>query len=339
MLSQHVGSANDAYEAVRRRLPDFGITRVADVTGLDWIGIPVWVAIRPLSKNLTVSQGKGLDHAAARASAIFESIELSVAEKVLERGDEPLTGRDLSTGTPVLVRRGHAAVNFARASTEPGEPPFNHSNGLASARSTDTAILQALLELAEREIRAEAHHNPALYTSLTRLETWSVFQQFPSLLSADVQVHLWSLTSRWDVPCVVARLWSEDFPMACLGAGAHVDPEVAAVRAITEAAQSRLTAISGGRDDAEVVPFGGGAGGGDYVDGAQKSTTFSTWVEENRVGIESDWILRSTATLVARCHQLLGVAPVVVQLHEEDDIAVVRVLAEGARFAGNVVVP
>ena len=39
----------------------FGITRLADVTGLDRIGIPVWMAVRPNSKTLAVSQGKGLN--------------------------------------------------------------------------------------------------------------------------------------------------------------------------------------------------------------------------------------------------------------------------------------
>lgn len=32
------------WEAVADRLPDYGITRVADLTGLDCIGLPVWTA-------------------------------------------------------------------------------------------------------------------------------------------------------------------------------------------------------------------------------------------------------------------------------------------------------
>src|SRR5579872_5344414 len=60
-----------------------GITRVANITGLDVIGIPVWVAFRPNSRSLSVSQGKGLDDAAAKASAVMESIEAFHAERIL----------------------------------------------------------------------------------------------------------------------------------------------------------------------------------------------------------------------------------------------------------------
>lgn len=41
-----------------------GITRLANVTGLDVIGIPVYMAVRPSSRSIAVSQGKGLDREA-----------------------------------------------------------------------------------------------------------------------------------------------------------------------------------------------------------------------------------------------------------------------------------
>lgn len=340
MLNSHAGSAGEAYESVRGLLPQFGITRVADVTGLDWLGIPVWIAVRPLSKNLTVSQGKGLDHDAARASAVFESIELSVAEKCNDQHYKfQFVGNDLITGAHVLVDNESVAVNFACASSTPGRPSFNHSNGLASARSAEAAILQALLELAEREIRAEAGNDSTLFTSLTRLDEWKVLQKFPALLSREVQLNLWSLTSEWGVHCVVARLWSADFPVACLGSGAHVDPEVAAVRALTEAAQSRLTSISGGRDDVEIPASRYFSEKDSYVDGAENSMTFTAWIESNRKLVSSDWIERTTFDLASRCRELIGVGPVVVKLHDEDGLSVVRVFADGARFAGNVITP
>ena len=37
-----------------------GITRVGNITGLDHIGIPVVIAVRPNSRSFSVSQGKGL---------------------------------------------------------------------------------------------------------------------------------------------------------------------------------------------------------------------------------------------------------------------------------------
>jgi ribosomal protein S12 methylthiotransferase accessory factor YcaO len=65
-------------ETLRRfspHLPALGITRLADITGLDAIGLPVYVAIRPNARNLSTSQGKGFDHDSAKASAMMESIE------------------------------------------------------------------------------------------------------------------------------------------------------------------------------------------------------------------------------------------------------------------------
>ncbi len=67
--------------ALRPRLLDFGITRLARLTGLDEIGIPVWAAIRPNALTLAVSQGKGVDEAAAAASAMMEAIEVAIAER------------------------------------------------------------------------------------------------------------------------------------------------------------------------------------------------------------------------------------------------------------------
>ncbi|MDW6058523.1 hypothetical protein SAZ11_11140 [Streptomyces sp. FXJ1.4098] len=58
----------------------FGITRVADVTGLDTLGVPVVMAVRPAAKTLTVSQGKGASLLLARVSAVMESVELWHAE-------------------------------------------------------------------------------------------------------------------------------------------------------------------------------------------------------------------------------------------------------------------
>lgn len=63
-------------------LSSAGITRLARVTDLDTIGIPVYQAIRPNSRNMSVSQGKGLTRAQARVSALMESLEGFHAEEI-----------------------------------------------------------------------------------------------------------------------------------------------------------------------------------------------------------------------------------------------------------------
>jgi ribosomal protein S12 methylthiotransferase accessory factor len=69
------------WERIRPHLPGLGVTRVGEITGLDRIGIPVWFAVRPNARTLSVSQGKGLSDAAARASAVMEAVELAHAEE------------------------------------------------------------------------------------------------------------------------------------------------------------------------------------------------------------------------------------------------------------------
>ena len=58
-----------------------GITRLAELTGLDTLGIPVFAAIRPLGRSLSTQQGKGLTPDAARVSALMESLETYTAER------------------------------------------------------------------------------------------------------------------------------------------------------------------------------------------------------------------------------------------------------------------
>ena len=59
-----------------------GITRIANVTGLDNIGIPVVMVCRPNSRSLAVSQGKGLSLDEAKASGLMEAIELYHGEHI-----------------------------------------------------------------------------------------------------------------------------------------------------------------------------------------------------------------------------------------------------------------
>ena len=58
-------------------VPAAGITRVADITSLDRIGIPVFSCIRPTAMDgaITVYNGKGATIEESRISAIMEGIE------------------------------------------------------------------------------------------------------------------------------------------------------------------------------------------------------------------------------------------------------------------------
>src|SRR5262249_16751662 len=70
-------------ERLRPVLAQVGITRVAVITGLDTVGIPVVMVCRPNGRSLSVSQGKGVDLTAAKVSGIMEAVEAWHAEQVL----------------------------------------------------------------------------------------------------------------------------------------------------------------------------------------------------------------------------------------------------------------
>ena len=61
-----------------------GITRIAELTGLDTLGIPVFAAIRPMGKSLSTQQGKGTTALAAKVSALVESLETWSAEHLAD---------------------------------------------------------------------------------------------------------------------------------------------------------------------------------------------------------------------------------------------------------------
>src|SRR4051794_5945638 len=72
----------ETWQRVMPMLPRFGITRVADITRLDDIGLPVHVAYRPAGLTYAVSIGIGDTPAQSRVSAVMESIEAWHAENL-----------------------------------------------------------------------------------------------------------------------------------------------------------------------------------------------------------------------------------------------------------------
>jgi ribosomal protein S12 methylthiotransferase accessory factor len=64
-------------------LPQIGVTRIANITDLDRVGIPVFSAIRPSAAAgaISIYSGKGATETNARISAIMESFERCLAEQ------------------------------------------------------------------------------------------------------------------------------------------------------------------------------------------------------------------------------------------------------------------
>lgn len=84
---------------VRALLPSIPVTRVADLTPLDIIGLPVFSACTPLATDLAVHLGKGTDARGAWLSAVMEAIERVSAEEVDEASTVHATFDALQTAS------------------------------------------------------------------------------------------------------------------------------------------------------------------------------------------------------------------------------------------------
>ncbi|SDD31372.1 YcaO-like family protein [Glycomyces harbinensis] len=260
--------------------PALGITRLADVTWLDEIGIPVYQAVRPDSWSLSVSQGKGLTDDLAKISAAMESIETWHAEHAAP-GETVATVADMERTCGYRVRdlsleprhylRPGLNLRWTRAKRlDGGEDAFLPSsllsldgrvrptwtpplfvadtNGLASGNTFDEAALHGLYEVIERDALTRAETAAPSFLDLDTVDG-SAAGVRDQLRAADVDVRVEALPSPTGLACFRATIWSEMFPVLFVGAGAHLDRDVALCRALTEAAQSRVTEIAATRDD------------------------------------------------------------------------------------------
>ncbi|HWU90847.1 MAG TPA: YcaO-like family protein [Kofleriaceae bacterium] len=288
-------------QTVARVLPMMratGITRIADVTGLDSIGIPVVMVCRPNSRSVSVAQGKGLDLDAARASGLMESIEQWHAEHIV-RPLQFVTASELATrhrlvdvaGLPRLsigsfhphrkllwiegedlLGGGSRWVPLEVVHTDytlplpPGSGCFlTTSTGLASGNERIEAVLHGLYEVIERDAVALWRAAGPARRRTTRLDLATVDDPAcRDLLArfdrAGIAVGVWDASSEIGLPVFVAEIVDRDpSPYRVLyvagGQGCHRSRAVALARALTEAAQSRLTAISGARDDIDRTSY------------------------------------------------------------------------------------
>jgi ribosomal protein S12 methylthiotransferase accessory factor len=259
-----------------------GITRIADITGLDTLGIPVFTAIRPMGKSLSTQQGKGLTPEAARISALMESLETYTAEqarptvrgsyralvkkrrvvdvrklpRAAKRLDLDATWRwiegwDLTADEPILVPL--ESVTLDTTFTRP--PVFDiSSNGLASGNALVEAIVHGLCEVLERDAEARWRRTGGdRRIVLDTIEDGACRALIERITRTGARVFVWDLGGPISaIGCAIVEdpheiAWR---PLGMYqGFGAHLVPEVAIARALTESAQTRLTYIAGGRDD------------------------------------------------------------------------------------------
>lgn len=272
-----------------------GVSRLADVTGLDHVGLPVVAAIRPLSRNLTVSFGKGPTREQARISAVMEAAELYFSERPpgplvraiygeLEWGTaidparlEPIepgdfSGRQfswveaflLNTHQPVLVPWEIVSMDYSVEARKDERVLNFGATGLAADFVEGRAVLHGLYEVIERDAhnswnRASDDHRAQTLVDLRSVRSPDALSLMERIRSANLELLIWDMTSRARVPCYLAEVFdlASSIPTAFVqGAAADLSPNNAIIKAISEALQVRLTYISGSRDDLELSDYG-----------------------------------------------------------------------------------
>jgi ribosomal protein S12 methylthiotransferase accessory factor len=279
-------------EKAERLFGPLGITRVANVTGLDCIGIPVVMVCRPNARSLSVSQGKGIDLDAARASGVMESVELFHAERIdlplklgswndlrfshrlapLEqlprlslgnwRPDRPLLwieADDLIAGRRAWLPYEMVHMNYTVPLPTGSGCFVMSSNGLASGNHWLEAVCHGLCEVVERDASSLFRFRSDEAKATLRVDLDTVTDPACRRLlamyeAAGVNVAVWDVTSDVGVPVFTSVVLDrQPSPFRRIGplkgVGCHPTREVALLRALTEAAQARLTYIAGSRDD------------------------------------------------------------------------------------------
>jgi YcaO-like protein with predicted kinase domain len=290
--THRLSSPGETLSRLRGLTASMGITRVANITGLDRIGIPTAVACRPNSRALAASQGKGLDRDEAMAGALMESLESYHAERIslpltfgshedlraTHRLSDParlplvkhslfhrhlpilwIEGYDLIGDEKVWVPYEMVTTNY----TLPFPPGFGcfqaTSNGLASGNHLLEAVSHAMCEVIERDALALWEARDEKWRRERRVALQTVDdpgcrELLDRYEQAGVDVGVWDMTTDVGLPafrCAIAECSTDPshfFYGAC-GSGCHPSRGIALSRALTEAAQSRLTFIAGSRDN------------------------------------------------------------------------------------------
>lgn len=278
-----------ALDLLQKHHARFGLCRIADITSLDVLGFPIYIALRPRGKTLCVSAGKGLSHTDSIVSAGMESIEIDVAERVdpaeyfnssyitLDR-DQRLPFKYIpsyvnscfdkrSVVTWMRVRGLRSNQTFCYPASLVSldksylSEPMNtfpwSSNGLASGLTVEDAILSGLYEVIERDAWSCWEHQHRMYgipfSALVEdtIPFSSTTKLIEQIKSASLDLIINPLETDLGLPVYRCLLLNANDPAGAisLGFGCHHRDEIALNRAITEAAQARAVYISGTRDD------------------------------------------------------------------------------------------
>ena len=260
-----------------------GISEVTDITEFDILGVPVFVSVRPQARGEAFTFGKGLRPVDAEVGAYMEALEFYFAEPGIgdvsthwgsardvaghERADDaildfvPLLQREVDLDGPLLLasvqdlesgaERAIPAELIYYPAPDVGQSLFGSStNGLASGNSVLEATIQALLELIERDIWSfEFVRNASKLVEATSLPD-EVREIVRRAEQNGLQLKVRTIHNDYGIPFFAAFVFDLNNPSRKTfngGWACDLDRDRAVLRAVTEAAQSRVAFIHGGR--------------------------------------------------------------------------------------------
>lgn len=225
------------------KLKTVGITRVADITDLDRIGMPVFTAIRPTAEDgaISIYGGKGISKDHAKASAMMEGFERYSAEKqesddtifatpneIGEKGEyiEPKSlnlpqkfekadlgdtkfewnlAHDIITGNDYYVLSN--AVFHPYNHDSDVESLFkSNTNGLASGNVLEEAILHGIFEVIERDAWSifEMTHKNYSQINIDSIESDLINEIIDKFESQGIKIKLMDFTADINIPTIAA---------------------------------------------------------------------------------------------------------------------------------------
>ena len=220
-----------------------GITRIADITDLDRIGLPIYTAIRPTAEDGAVSiyGGKGITKDHAKASAMMEGFERYSAErqdsdesiiaslseieefgeyinpkslnlpKEFEKKDISDLSLEWSKSIDIISNNEYYiptnAIYHPYISKNDSQSLFkSNTNGLASGNILEEAILHGIFEVIERDAWSifELTHKNYAQIDISSIENEIIIDIIEKFESKGIKIKLMDFTADIKIPTIAA---------------------------------------------------------------------------------------------------------------------------------------
>ena len=241
--THRVIAPNKTIEINQDKLKTAGITRIADITDLDRIGLPIYTAIRPTAEKggVSIYGGKGISKDHAKASAMMEGFERYSAER--QNSDETI-----KASLPEISKFGEyiepKSLNLPKELEKKGIDdlklewslahdlisdkeyyiptnaifhPYTHenevaslfksnTNGLASGNILEESILHGMFEVIERDAWSifELTHKNYAQIDVESIESNIILDIIDKFESEGIKIKLMDFTADIKIPTIAA---------------------------------------------------------------------------------------------------------------------------------------